>query len=306
MWLRTTGGVAGETGERYAPRMIALRQIAELDVSAASGLVRRGPAVYVVADDETFLDVYAIATGHRSARVSLFDEVLPADPEARKVRKPDLEALTALPDGRLFALGSGSTEQRARGVVLRADEGAAPRDPRIVDLAPLYASLRRRFPQLNIEGAAACGGLLRLLQRGGAGRDNAVIDLDLGATMRRIDDRLPLDAELVCAVRSVPLGVLDGVALGFTDAASIDDDRADIAFVAAAEDTDDPYRDGPCKGSVIGLLDIEARVTRVDRIAGSAKIEGLAVHRGVGVWMVADPDDRAVRAPLFEADWPWG
>lgn len=288
--------------------MIALRPIAELDVSAASGLVQRGSVVYVVADDETFLDVYAIATGLRTARVSLFDDVLPADPEARKVRKPDLEALTSLPDGRLLALGSGSTDRRARGVVLSSTdgEGAPPRDPQLVDLAPLYETLRRRFPQLNIEGAAACGGLLRLLQRGGAGRDNAVIDLDLGATMRRIDDRAPLDAELVCAVRSVPLGLLDGVALGFTDAAPIDDSSADIAFVAAAEDTDDPYRDGPCKGSVIGLLDAEARVTRVDRIAGSVKIEGLAVRRGVGLWLVADPDDRAVRAPLFEADWPWG
>jgi hypothetical protein len=287
--------------------MIALRKVADLDVSAASGLVQHGPVVYVVADDETFLDVYAIATARRTARVSLFDDVLPDEPKARKERKPDLEALTALPDGRLLALGSGSTELRARGVVLaRPDgEGEAPHDPRIIDLAPLYGSLRRRFPELNIEGAAACGGLIRLLQRGGAGRDNAVIDLDLTATLRRIDDRLPLDAELVCAVRSVPLGVLDGIALGFTDAAPIDESSAEIAFVAAAEDTDDPYEDGPCRGSVIGILDAEAHVTRVDRIAGCAKIEGLAVRPGVGLLMVADPDDRAQRAPLFEADWPW-
>ncbi|MEO7097428.1 MAG: hypothetical protein ABI175_29475, partial [Polyangiales bacterium] len=184
-------------------------------------------------------------------------------------------------------------------------EGAIPHDPQLVDLAPLYGSLRRRFPELNIEGAAACGGLLRLLLRGGAGRDNAVIDLDLVATMRRIDERAPLDAELVCAVRSVPLGVLDGIALGFTDASPLDDSSADIAFVAAAEDTDDPYDDGPCRGSVVGLLDAEARVTRVERIAGCAKIEGIAVRRGVGLLLVADADDRAVRAPLYEADWPW-
>jgi len=98
--------------------------IAELEVSAASGLVAdAGGRFAVIADDELDLLFVTIA-GVTVERVRLFPDEPPlprADGgPARKLAKPDLEALVMLPDGRLLALGSGSggLASRRRGVVL--------------------------------------------------------------------------------------------------------------------------------------------------------------------------------------------
>lgn len=290
--------------------MIALRKIADLDVSAASGAVLDGPTLYIVADDELFLDGYTAATGVRIRRIALLPGALSDEPRARKRAKPDLESLTWLPGGVLLALGSGSTSERARGIALRAAQSldGPPIDPRIVDLAPLYAAISQRVGALNIEGAAVAGRWLRLLQRGGANADNAVIDLDLDATMRGLHANEPLDASLIVAVHSVSLGDLDGVPLGFTDACPMEVDvgGSRIAFIAVAENTANAYDDGPCAGSVLGVLDEEGRLVCVARFEGHYKLEGLALASPRrGLLLVADPDDRSRRAPLFEAAWPW-
>src|SRR6185503_11592625 len=100
--------------------MIALVPIATLTVSAASGLVRRGDALYVVADDELVLVRYGLDGGERG-RVRLRTGELPREHAARKAAKADFEALVDLGDGRMLALGSGSTEQRCRGAVIAGD-----------------------------------------------------------------------------------------------------------------------------------------------------------------------------------------
>lgn len=283
--------------------MIPVRKISELDLSAASGLVHFGAHLIVVADDELYLDVYAADAGERVARVAIDEGLAPLpDGPDRKRNKPDLEALALLPDGHLMAFGSGSTDRRCRGWLADAASvaGGSARCARC-DLAPLYAGLAARFPELNIEGAAAAGGRLRLLQRGnGARGENAVIDLDLDGVLRAIARSRALTPDLIVDVRAVDLGALEGVRLGFTDASPIDASGR-IAFVAAAEDTDDPYLDGRCAGSVMGVLDADARVEWMEPIAGAFKVEGLAAGAGA-TWLVADPDDRAQRAPLLAAD----
>lgn len=287
--------------------VIALQKIADLALSAASAMVRQGPYVVVVADDETHLDRYLASTGRFVDRVRLLDRPLPASAAARKAVKPDFEALAWLPDGRLLVLGSGSTTGRQTGVILRAANGtdveAAPQDPREVDLVPLYEALRGRLPDLNIEGAAVAGGSLRLLSRGGAARDNAVIDLDLDGVLRSLLASASLAADLVSAIHVVALGALDGVALGFTDASPMDPASSRIAFAAAAEDTANAYDDGPCAGSVVGVLEADGRVAFVERVEGRSKIEGLSVGP-TGLLMVADPDDPTQRAPLFSSAVP--
>jgi hypothetical protein len=290
--------------------VIALQKIADLDLSAASAMVRQGPYVVVVADDETHLDRYLASTGRFVDRVRLLDRPLPASAVERKAVKPDFEALAWLPEGRLLVLGSGSSARRQTGVLLRdasdprgAGEPPPPHDPHEVDLAPLYDSLRSRLPDLNIEGAAVAGGSLRLLSRGGAGRDNAVIDLDLGGVLRGLQAGASLGPDLVGAIHVVALGALDGVALGFTDASPMDPASSRIAFVAAAEDTANPYDDGPCAGSVVGLLEANGRVAFMERLEGRSKIEGLSVGP-TGLLMVADPDDPTQRAPLFSSAVP--
>ena len=86
-----------------------------------------------------------------------------------------------------------------------------------------------------------------------------------------------------------------------------------IAWLAAAEDTDDPVADGPVAGTVFGIVDIDATGTDGSR-AGSArwapilesdgtpstrKAEGLVVDAdGRGGWLVTDRDDPDLPAEL--------
>lgn len=277
--------------------MLPLRSLFQLDLSAASGLARVDDRVFVVADDEHFLDSYELASGQRERLVLPLGGELPEEHRARKRAKADLESLTRLDDRRLLTLGSGSSPARERGVVVDVS-GTVP--PQAIDLHPLYASLRAELPALNIEGASAAGGVLRLLHRANeAQRVNAVIELDLAQTLRAIEARESLQASLVRRVVSVALDALDGIALGFTDACPVSPDSSSLYFVAAAEDTDNPYEDGECVGSVLGLLDEECRVVRIERLSGRHKMEGLSV-RGAQALLVADPDSRDVRATLFE------
>lgn len=294
--------------ELYAGAVIPVRRLFDLEVSAASGLVVDGGVAYVVADDETYLDGYDLGTGQRVARVPLLGGVLPEEHHARKAAKPDFECLTWLPGRRLLALGSGSSARRRRGVLLYVEGAPAVRGE--VDAAPLYEHLARTFHDVNIEGAAVAGPVLRLLQRGGHGagaaRPNAVIDLDLAATLRCLDERTPWGPSLVRHVRTVTLGEVSGVALGFTDGCPLGPSSSSILFAAAAEDTDNPYDDGPCGGSVLGILDAEGHVSRLDRLEGDFKVEGITRAGGTRLLLVADADDRTRAAPLLEADWPPG
>lgn len=278
--------------------MLSLTPVAALDVSAASGLVVLGDRLYVIADDETFLSAYALDGTPRS-RTPLLSGVLPTEHAARKRHKPDLEALALLPGDRLLALGSGSTEARMRGAVV--DPRAATL--RAIDLRPLYEQLRNELSDLNVEGAAVRGDALVLLQRGnGAGRVNACIELDLGRALAALDARGVLSPDALRSIAPVALGDLDGVPLGFTDAVA--SPSGGLLFSAAAEDTPDSYQDGPCAGSIVGLLS-QGRVMRRLRVSPTCKIEGLALGSGTGrelaLWLVADPDDRKQPATLYRA-----
>jgi len=274
-----------------------LRQIAELPISAASAVVVREPWLYVVADDETHLEVVRIADGVAVQRLPLLDRPLPREPKARKAAKPDFEALTWLPDGALLVLGSGSTEARTTAVVVRSFTGGPHA---LVDAAPLVASLRAQIGEVNLEGAVVAGGVLRLLSRGDRNRSSFVVDLDLDAALADLARGVLGDA-LVRAAREVDLGELDGVPLSFTDAASIDPRSRRILISATAEDTGNAYDDGPCRGSVVGVLDADGRVEHLRRVEPPVKIEGVATT-GTKLFLVADADDPTRRAPLYEAD----
>ncbi|MDP9430587.1 MAG: hypothetical protein M3Q47_17770, partial [Actinomycetota bacterium] len=85
--------------------------------------------------------------------------------------KPDLEvACPADVDGEpaVLVLGSGSTDRRTRGVLVRLDDG----QPLVHagELAPLYGLVARQLGladgQLNLEGASRHGGTVRWFNRG--------------------------------------------------------------------------------------------------------------------------------------------
>lgn len=269
--------------------MIALDHIATLDVAAASGLVLVGDELVVIADDELMLSRYGL-DGKPRGRTRLFAGSLPDEPRARKLAKPDLEALALLPDGRLLALGSGSAPGRDRAALVSGEQVTE------LDLGPLYGALRERFDRLNIEGACVLGDRLVLLTRrtGRQGR-NALVRLDLAATMAVLASRR-LDAGLVVDVLDVELGAVNGTPLGFTDAAPWGDG---LLFAAAAEVTDDPVEDGACAGCVIGWLDRDGAVRHSLQVDPRVKLEGMAAGPDRRLFAVADADDRARLAPLF-------
>lgn len=283
-------------------------------LSAASGIVVAGECLYVIADDELHLGVFGLVGPGRWVR--MFPGALPDEASGRKARKPDLEALLRLPpfagyrDGALLALASGSKPNRRTGVLLALGAAGGVRGAaRAVDLSALYASLHDEFPALNIEGAVVCGRRLVLLQRASGGDPrNALIGFELAAVLDALGsaDALSLPA-LPAAITAVELGRIDGVALGFTDAAALPDGR--VVFSAVAERVDDTYHDGPCVGAAIGLLAADGRVLALERVRPVRKIEGIHARvegRSVGLLLTSDADDRAAPGTLFAAriEWP--
>jgi hypothetical protein len=282
---------------------LPLHVAGRLDICAASGLLVLGDALCVVADDELFLSLHR-PDGTSVRRVPIWEGGLPEAPAERKRIKPDLEALAQLEDGRLLILGSGSRSERMRGALVDpARDFAVQR----LDLTPLLSALASRLPQLNIEGAAQQGERLWLLQRGN-GRDgvNALIELDLASLLASCARDACADAACVRAVQRIELGAVDGVALGFTDAAP--HPAGGVLFSAVAEDSQSTYDDGRCVASAVGWLAAGGVVRRLERAAPAHKIEGIALAAMSGdelaLWLVCDADDRRIPALLLSATWP--
>lgn len=282
---------------------LALHPLAELPISAASGVVCARGRLWIAADDETALTSCALDGGAAESH-PLPLAALPEAHAARKARKPDYEALFASAEGAVYALGSGSTSARMRGVCLAP--GAAPR---LLDLRPLYQALLGELPELNLEAAALTARHLLLLSRGnGPRRDNALIRLDAPRALAQLRDAGRWTAELLVDVTRVALGELFGAPLGFTDATPHPD--GGVLFTAAAEASPDTYQDGRCTGSIVGFLSEDGALGVTAVATPSHKLEGLCVVQAdaerLELRLVADPDDRSLRAPLLHASWPRG
>lgn len=283
-------------------------------VSSASGVVRRGDFVYVIGDDLLSLGVFRMSDGGPGElRVALPGE-LPADDDARRSAKPDLEALTVLPPakgapyGTLLGLGSGSGEGRDRAFswALRSD-GSLEGEAQLVDLAPLYGLLNEHVEHLNVEGACVMGDRLWLLHRGNhAEATNVVAELSLDAVMESLRGDQRIDVDELAAVRSYDLGELEGIELTFSDATPLGGDL--LVFTASAEAQDDDItQDGAIHGSVVGTIDLEGNVQRMRTIDRQYKVEGVhaTVDTGVADFLfVCDQDDPAVASPLLWASMP--
>jgi hypothetical protein len=281
---------------------LVLQTHAVLDVSAASGIAVRGEQLFVIADDELDLAVYD-REGKRVGRVTLRMGQLPVLASARKAQKPDYEALLSLPDDSLLVLGSGSTAQRMEGAWVRFERN----EPRVqtIDLRELYDTLSYQLPQLNIEGGTVQNDRLYLCNRGnGQQGDNALISLDLYQVLQALKDQQRIPRDALLKVQRVELGALGGVALGLTDLTVM---HNTLLFSAAAEASVNSYEDGPCPGSVLGMLSASGQVRGVVPVSPGTKIEGLCAagpHDPRTLLAVADADDRTQRSPLFSAQ-PW-
>lgn len=282
-------------------------------LSAASGLVRVRQRLYVVADDELHLGMFddpAVlgATSTPGTLLRLLEGDVPKDKSKRKKAKPDFESLALLPPlpgcpaGALLALGSGSRPNRETGVLLALDVHGAPNGrTAVVDLAALYAPLRKRFADLNIEGALVVSGDLLLLQRGNKGHAiNACIRFEwslLAPWLAGMQAQPPAAK----SVQLLELGSVHGVPLGLTDGVALH--GGGWAFSAVAESTDDSYQDGACVGSVIGTVGPDGQLQHLYALDGAPKVEGLAAQADGSDWvltLVTDPDDPAVAAQLLQ------
>ncbi len=286
-------------------------------LSAASGLVRIGQRLYVVADDENHLGVFDLDGGMPGQRWRMLAPPATApgagpavsktsSKASRKALKRDLESLTLLPPhpgcphGALLALGSGSRPNRQLGALLPLNAaGQATTAVQAIDLSVLYAPLHQQFAQTNIEGAFVDAGHLCLLQRGHqANAVNACVRLDLGAVLQTLASGTP--AAPVMAVQRFELGHLAGVPLCFTDGAACP--GGGWAFSAAAEATDNSYDDGACAGSAVGHVNAAGALTTMQPLHRRCKAEGISVAAtpgGLTFLLVTDADDRAVPAQLL-------
>lgn len=282
----------------------------EPHVSAASGLVRAGHWLHVVADDSLFLASFPLEGDAPGQLLRLFPGELPLEARARKALKPDHEALCLLsglkdaPHGALLAVPSGSTPVRMKGALVPlAADGSIGGPVREVDFTHLYAQLTRELGPLNVEGAALAGARLRLLNRGNGDQGtDAVVDLDAGRVLRTLEANETLQPDVVRIVRRWELGRAGTVRLSFTDAAPLPDGR--VVFTAAAEDTRDAYADGAVMGSAVGVLAPDGSPMFLDGVDAKVKLEGVdaRVERGrIHLLLVADADDPTQAAPLFEA-----
>jgi hypothetical protein len=102
------------------------------------------------------------------------------------------------------------------------------------------------------------------------------------------------------AIHAVDLGEIDGIPLCFTDGAALP--NGDLIFAAVAEDTDDPYYDGPCAGAAIGIADSNGLLRSLKRLDQPHKVEGLHARvdgQAISLLLVTDADDPAVPASLY-------
>jgi len=286
-------------------------------VRAGSSLTWFGDRLALIQDDANFLvliepdslqvDAIPLPTGEGGLRQ--FDDL-----RENKRFKLDLEACVSVPtpDGDLLlAFGSGSTPYRQKIVMLRESD---PTTPVLEEANALYKQLRHHTAfsgsELNIEGAIFRNGWVRLFNRGngkpqaGCLPVNATCDLmwdELAAYLQGPDKQLVPHLQQICQYH---LGTLEELRLTFTDATVT---QQNVIFSATAEDSPDASSDGVVAGSVLGILDADARWIELRTLDGSlftSKVEGVCASRESAnrLYLVVDVDDPIRPCELCEVE----
>lgn len=280
-------------------------------LAAGSGLACVRDWMYIAADDELSVGVFPVNSTDPGKLHSLFPGTLSADAKQRKKQKPDIESILLLPnDAGLLLVPSGSRSNRVRGSLVLTESKGEIRETHAVDFSPLYEALDSHIKSLNIEGSTRFGDSVLLFQRGNkTNGDNAIITLDRKKFFNSLEAEGRISADCLSNVTQCPLRHIENVPLSFTDACTLDDRH--IIFTATAEDTTNPYDDGPALGSVIGILDNTFRVISQHTVDFPEKLEGLwIVNRSpLPTWsgevlLVTDADNRHIPAKLLSTRVP--
>lgn len=271
-------------------------------VRSASGLAFTGGRLLVIQDDTAFIgsvardEVAAITLPRGKHGRRRFEDAL-----GNKLDKLDLEACVAIGD-EVWALGSGSHEVRERIAVVGYTT-------RIVDASALYQRIRTELGHaINLEGATRVGDQLWLFHRGNTGPGDtgpAVVRYELAAFQHWLSGLGSVPP--IVSSTTYDLGRAEGVALGFTDAASVGER---VFYLAAAEASPNAIDDGRVTGSQLGVIDRSGvRAIALSFEGASLKAEGLAFDPANPrkAWVAIDPDDVDRPAQLLELELlgPW-
>ena len=278
-------------------------------LSAASGLVKAGQWLYVVADDELHLGKFPLEGNDAGSLYRCFDGELPLETEERKAEKPDIEALICIPQfngssqSALLALGSGSKKNRHRSALISLDVSGETSGPaKIIDLSLFYDFLKKEIGKLNIEGAAIVEEHIFLFQRGNKkNKLNASISIAIDDFYRVLNQPNKYYEPRI-QIKPYDLGEVENVPFCFTDATSLP--NGDIVFTASAENTSDSYLDGMCMGSAIGVINRQGDLVFLKKIDRVIKLEGIAVNKidqQIEILLVSDADDSRYPAQLYSA-----
>lgn len=288
-------------------------------VRAGSSLTWVGARLGLVQDDANFVALVDPKTGlARSITLPAgeegkrhFDDV-----RGNKKFKLDLESCCTVEGASgamLLALGSGSKKRRRRVVTIESITARLPRVS-LIDAESLYVALEAEADfagsDMNIEGALALPRAVRLFTRGNGapkrGREplNATCDLPLRELLAYLSAPATATVPAPAAVTRYALGEMDGLPLGFTDAALAGDA---LLYTAAAEASADAAEDGHVAGSVIGVIPVQgdlrfAPLSDAEGRPTRDKVEGIVAIPGSGdrVLVVIDPDDPTRPAELCE------
>jgi hypothetical protein len=332
---------------RFARRRPAEQRVAVFDPSLRATVVSRKPLSYREGADEaldrpahlrsgsslTWVDNRLVLVQDDANFVAIIDPksgraesiTLPAgeggrrqfdDLRGNKKYKFDFEACCTVDTRggpRFIAFGSGTKRRRRNVLVIDRWNHPAPR-VEVVEAKPLYRVLgmRRSFAgsDMNIEGALALPGFIRLFTRGN-GRFrrrraplNSTCDIPLREVIAFLADPAGTPPPAPGSIVQYSLGELDGLPIGFTDATRV---GRRILYVAAAEASKDASDDGRVSGSVMGILPAAGDLRQValtDRRGRvlREKVEGIVAVPGSidRVFAVIDPDNPRKPSDLCE------
>ncbi len=278
-------------------------------VYAASGLVRHEEKLLVVADDELHLAVFDFHNEGPGTLLRLLPGTLPDDYQARKKAKPNLESITLLPPyeyaphGALLVVPSMSRRNRIDGLMMLLDRQQLSNSQFVpLDFTQIRAKLASMVKELNVEGIVIGKKAVKLFHRGSKNKSRStVFELNADQFLKDMHDSHIISGDHIQNHIEYDLGDIDGVALQFTDAVALSDDR--VLFLATAENTDNAYEDGATSGSALGIIGSDGRIEYVAKIEGTEKLEGVSVtinSSHIELLLVADTDDQSKPSSLFK------
>jgi hypothetical protein len=278
-------------------------------LSGASGIVSTHNFHYIIADNSNSFYQFTGPKFTHAKTIEIFKGELPLKPSERKKVKPDLESITLLPKskshpyGALILLPSLSKKNRINGAIYKLTANGnvtGPMQP--VDFTNLRKQLADKIDELNIEAALIRGDEFILFNRGVSKKTkSSLIKLEINCLSLN-SDKYEFTKKCRPQITNISFGEIDKIEYTITDATQFNDK---IYFLAAAEDTENTYKDGEIRGSLIGELTLDGKIVWSKPISKKTKLEGLSVaanstDKNIIFYAVSDLDADDVPSEVYK------